>query len=79
MHQSLIVKSHVNRIELVTRTDCQETTEPQTDSTSTKDEDEDGDQTSSLDEETCVETTVKEDATVKPSEISGRATQLKFY
>jgi len=51
----------------------QETTEPapQTDSTSTKGEDdEDGDQTSSLDEETCVETTVKEDATVKPFETS---------
>ena len=79
MHQSLIVKSHVNRIELVTRTDCQETPEPQTDSTSTKDEDEDGDQTSSLDEETCVETTVKEDATVKPFESSGRVTQLKLY
>ena len=70
----------MNRIELATRTDCQETTEPQTDSTSTKGEDEaDGDQTSSLDEETCVETTVKEDATVKPCETSGRVTQLDFF
>ena len=70
----------MNRIELATRTDCQETTEPQTDSTSTKGEDEaDGDQTSSLDEETCVETTVKEDATGKPCETSGRVTQLDFF